>query len=101
MSEIYILYGQTGEYSDRTDWFVAAYMSKIEAVKHEKLCEAWCHKSGCSYRKNYGSRIERDLLEGKNPYDPGMKVDYTGVQYCILPVPLFERAPEDLESTGA
>ena len=34
MKTVYVVWGETGEYSDRCEWIVAVYASKSEALRH-------------------------------------------------------------------
>ena len=89
MNTIFLLYGQAGDYSDRTDWYVAAYTSEAEAKRHETLAQeyadAW-HKLDVD---------ERLKLDAKSPYDETFSYSSsTGIQYAVLPVELRTEAPE-------
>lgn len=69
MNLIYGVFGSTGEYSDRTEWFVVAYANRETAQKHAKIAQ------------KIADELERDYYwecvlngESANKYDPGMVV---------------------------
>ncbi|HZF98301.1 MAG TPA: hypothetical protein VEY92_08675 [Pseudoxanthomonas sp.] len=80
---IYVVIGTTGEYSDCREWMVAAYMDKAMAEQHVTLASASAPKGDVDWQD----------YEAKNPYDPGMSVDYTGTQYYAVDVPLLSAIP--------
>lgn len=80
--KIYVVFGKTGEYSDRMEWPVKAFKKKekaerlvSEAEKHAKIIEVT--------RKD-----EYRVPEGINPLDPKMQMDYTGTSYYYIEVEL-------------
>ncbi len=83
--KIYVVMGTTGEWSDRTEWTVAAYIDEEEAKKHvelasEKANEEAVKGNASSNKWNY---------QYKNEYDKSMQIDYTGTSYFICEVDLF------------
>lgn len=79
MKTIYVVMGQTGEYSDRSEWPVMAYTDKPSAEKHadDAMMEA--------------RRLKADQEYGaKNKYDPNMSMDYTGTDYYVMDVPMTQ-----------
>lgn len=89
MTDIFVVMGSCGEYSDRREWPVAWYANEQDAIAHSARAA------------EDAKRIERELsamdvgwyeVEGtprqpKNTYDPGMKWDYTGAGYYHMRVP--------------
>jgi len=77
---IYVVMGQTGEYSDNREWAVMAYMDENKAKQHVEGASAFAREA---YDRNgrYGG-----AKKGDNPLDPDMQIDYTGTNYYILPV---------------
>jgi hypothetical protein len=72
--KIYIVRGQTGEYSDQQEWIVCAYTDEQTAETHvvEAQAEATnIFKEGDRWNPR------------KNPFDPFMRVDYTGTKYWV------------------
>jgi hypothetical protein len=90
MKTVYIVEGQTGEYSDHTEWSVAAYEFEPDAQEHVKLAEDWARSEQVLDGKdNLCDMSYSDRLELKNPYDPDMRVDYTGVRYHYYSIRLY------------
>jgi len=83
---IYIVSGSTGEYSDRSEWLVAAYTDRAVAQKHVDDSEEWFRVNIPQLGKwpHYGYEDR----EKKNPYDPKMSVDYTGAHWFLQEVEL-------------
>lgn len=82
---VYIVTGTTGEYSDRSEWLVAAYYTEGLAKKHVMDAEKW-------YLMNGGDNM-CDLFEGElpeNPFDPDMYISYTGASWFIQKAELKE-----------
>ena len=88
--KIWIVFGTTGEYLDRTEWAVKAFRDQDRARKFEHEC------------LDEGERIERYMRTnrlyrfdiGKHPelihkLDSGFQLDYnTGTDYFIISVEL-------------
>jgi hypothetical protein len=93
MSEkVYVVMGETGEYSDRAFWHVVAYRDEEAAKAHVQRAEAWLMKNGvhCDAPNPGGIDYEdREALVGQNPEDPNMKVpEYYGSRYFYFDVEL-------------
>lgn len=89
--KIWVVYGETGEYSDHSEWTVAAYTSEADAKAHADAATKW-------YGENGGKELRRYLgtPAQANPHDPSMQIDYTGTEWNIYPVELHENfAPKD------
>ncbi len=84
MKMIYVVGGGTGEYSDRTEWIVAAFTDKAMGQEMVLRCEKFAPKEGMDY-------MARE--KAKNPYDPNMRSDYTGTTYYLMEVPLLDAVP--------
>lgn len=78
MKKIYIVEGSTGEYSDHTEWIVCAYEKENDAQTHVVDASAMARELIAEYETPY------DIPNGANPFDPKMRVDYTGVNYCVI-----------------
>lgn len=77
MRKIHVVMGATGEYSDRGEWPVKAFLDLSRAQQLVLDAE--------------GAVREIQTLEReKNPFDPDMKIDYTGTTYFIYDVMLDE-----------
>lgn len=95
--KIYVIYGMTGEYSDRSEWAVGACLSRRSADALEKECTDFAtqhqiHKS--NERRgllDYDERIDLvSAIEAGTVVAPDrqIRVDYTGVDYCVGELPL-------------
>jgi hypothetical protein len=87
LSEVFVLFGQTGEYSDRQEWLVAAYATEAAAQAAVEHHEAWLRERGlssCDGDISYDGR--RDLV--KPDWDPHLSVDYTGTRYYYARAPM-------------
>lgn len=92
---VHIVMGVMGEYSDRTEWPVAAYFDKAEAEAHSDAATKYATEkfNGSDELDDHSWRMEPE-----SPFDPSITargyVSYTGVNYFVYDVPLRERAPE-------
>ena len=94
MSMVYVVMGTTGEYSDRTEWSVAAYTDEDMAKAHVEGAGNWC-RAHFSERPKYNDRHNEDGTRKnlKNPFDSEMEIDYTGTTWFYLAVPLLTALP--------
>jgi hypothetical protein len=85
--------GSTGEYSDRSEWAVMAYLDEAAAQAHVVNAERRA-------KEIFALRTGWQMPEGaKNEFDPHMSMDYTGTSYFIYTVPLAtKRASKSLQS---
>ena len=77
MRLVYLVVGTTGEYSDREEWPVRAYLLEANAVRHRDAAEA----AAATIHREREDRYS--VPHGVNPHDPDMKMDYTGTHYEI------------------
>lgn len=76
---VYLVSGETGEYSDRAEWPVAVFTDKDKANIFRNLCAEVVKGS---------EELDDDARgELKSPYDPRLRVDYTGAGYHMQEVP--------------
>ncbi len=79
MGKVYIVYGSSGEYSDRTEWavavveteddakaYVAALDEQYKQIPQEMHEARWCHE---------------DEMKAIMTLDPCFESDYTGTHY--------------------
>jgi len=83
MNAVYIVMGTTGEYSDRSEWSVCAYPERAQAEEHVERASQYARLALLNQQE------QRPVLRETNPYDPDMKMDYTGTQYYVLKAPLY------------
>lgn len=82
-----VIGGATGEYSDRDEWLVAAYLSKLLAEQRVSDCERRARE--LKVLANGDTDVDYRAV-GKNEHDPSMHVDYTGVRYYLAEVDLVD-----------
>ena len=86
LTSVWVLFGVTGEYSDRSEWAVRAYTSQVDA---EADCEAM-NAIAKDIRDNiegYSAR-EEAVAERLTPHDTNASMDYTRTSYSIGEVPV-------------
>lgn len=76
MRKIWVIFGTTGEYSDRTEWMVRAFADEAKAKEFcNRLLDTvrgsrqWSHEK----RWHFKSELDPDLTH----------IDYTGADYFI------------------
>lgn len=77
MEKIYVVYGSTGEYSDRGEWTVAAYSDEAHAKQHVEAAT----KRANEIEVLCGGARHFDPDRYQNEYDKNMGMDYTGTSY--------------------
>ena len=90
--KIYVVMGICGQYSDRTEWTVAAYKDREMADAHADKAS----KISMAYYKGLESRYvynQDDLKEKLGEVDPNACVDYTGTDWFVLEVPFLDKVP--------
>lgn len=85
--KIYVVMGTCGEYSDRTEWPVCAFVSEDLARElGEKATKRAAEVSAAHDAEPY--YVDEQEYAKKNEYDPGMNFNYTGTTYYLMPVEL-------------
>lgn len=87
MKVVWIVYGMTGEYSDRSEWNVCGYPTEELAQRHADLAQARADE----LHRQYGSAY--DIPANANQYDLGMRIDYTGTTYRVCMVEILDCVP--------
>ena len=93
MRIIYLITGFTGEHDDYNEWPVIAYDTKSDAEAHAERSRKWMEERlaalGFDTWLLAWSAHNFDLRTqiGHNPYDPEMKLDYTGTDWKITEIP--------------
>lgn len=113
--EIYVVVGTTGEYSDRTEWMVCAYRDEQLAKDHVVAATAWADAEKARRDAHYQAirdtiplysapraltHMYPKLEERVSPYDPQMRITYTGTGYSYSRVPVRDRLPEEVPATS-
>jgi uncharacterized membrane protein YebE (DUF533 family) len=95
-ASVHLVVGSTGEYSDHSQWNVAAYTTREQAEEHvrrlNEMVAATKADGGMDWdgRGAVAERVRKTL-------DPDCDIDYTGVEYEIQEVPLARHLDEWLE----
>jgi hypothetical protein len=87
--KIYIVGGQTGHYSDHSEWVVKAFRTRRVAEKYAAAAEAVAKEI---FQRCESGELERwEIDYGKlNQYDPKGVMDYTGTSYYVQEVEFEE-----------
>jgi hypothetical protein len=91
----YLVVGSTGEYSDHSQWNVAAYTTRGQAEEHcrqleELVAETRAEVSTWEGRDQVREQVRKRL-------DPACAIDYNGAVYVVEEVPLVVHLDEWLE----
>ena len=82
---VWVVVGETGEYSDYSEWNVAAFTTETEAIRFKEECEREV------FRISDGTKGNPRLREGfRHSYDTQFHMDYTGTSYRVDMVEVFE-----------
>ena len=99
MRKIFLVIGATGEYSDHTQWNVAAYPNLEEAELHVERANEFLQTHRLITKGGIVDWDARDCAP-PNPFDPKMVVDCTGAKYAVQEVAFFAHPDEFLEREG-
>lgn len=80
MKKIYIVQGSSGEYSDREEWLVCAYVNQQQAENHVLKATARAKELYAQIPDRWSSS---QILAGANEYDPAMRTHYAGTIYYV------------------
>lgn len=94
MPNVFVVMGATGEYSDHSEWPIAAYLDEATAQTHVQLAQSraneirtWRNEKGQeAYLLPYAERP-------RNEYDYDMQSDYSGTMYYLIAVLLLDSVP--------
>lgn len=82
-TRIYIVIGNSGAYSDYSDWFVAAYWDEENARQHAQKAKEWADDI-----KHMERATRRDQSK-RNPWDDQMMFIDDDVAYGVEEVDVF------------
>lgn len=88
----FIIFGQTGEYSDRTEWAVRGYLNEERARQEVETLTARVGEVLVRFGDTPNWRydpVEHDKV-AKFVGDPDFQMDYTGTTYCIVEVDIAD-----------
>lgn len=92
MDKVFVVVGQTGEYSDRDEWFVCAYADELMAQEHVRLAGARANEIFAASEKDEHPWEVRG--NSVNEYDPDAnRMDYTGTTYYVAGVDVLTAIP--------
>lgn len=92
MNEVFIVLGRTGEYSDRTEWTVCAFLTEEEAkAEVEFLTAKRMEVCGPGYL-DWDAR--NGIEEKMRVFDPSFSEDYTGTSWWMERVPVGAFRPQ-------
>ena len=77
--KIYIVMGESGEYSDRNVWDVKAFKNEIDARKFVEDCT----KEGNILKLKYEYEWYDSTIHDKHPLDPDFKIRGNDFNYWI------------------
>ena len=86
MQKLWVVMGGTGEYSDRREWPVRAYMHKAAAEAEIVKLDAQAKEIWAAKGENYYPKVTNELR--KHLLDPNVDFDYTGTSYFYYEVEL-------------
>lgn len=92
MDKVWIVMGDTGEYSDRSEWVVEAHATEVAAQARVEALETMLREAGLSVSNSeipdYHERNQAvEAIRGRPDGDPGLHVDYTGARYSLASCP--------------
>lgn len=85
MDKVYVLFGETGEYSDRQEWVVRAYANEDAANAERDKLNALAVGGGSGSTYDDRQVVRMRLL----PHDANASVEYTGTSYSVTEVPFI------------
>jgi hypothetical protein len=83
--KIYVVFGSTGEYSDRTEWPVKAFYDEDKAKELVENASEEADRIFANRENKYSRRNDES-----NKFDPDMRMDYTNTSYYFIAVELEE-----------
>lgn len=86
MPSVYIVSGNTGEYSDYRSWEVGAFMSREKADAECARLNQWCKDN--SLHRSQEKRLNPKRDDFKPEADARFQCDYNGTEYVVVEVEL-------------
>jgi len=84
-SAVWVVVGETGEYSDYSEWNVAAFTEEEQAEAFKDACKREVERI-----KKPGDGYPRVREGFKHAYDTQFHMDYTGTDYRVEMVQVFD-----------
>lgn len=85
---VFVLFGNTGEYSDHSEWVVRAYTLQADA---EADCAALNGIAKADGDVSYDYHRRNAVVERLRQHDTSATMDYTGTEYFVAGVPLVSQ----------
>lgn len=93
-AKVWVLFGDTGEYSDYTEWVVRAYTDEEAATKDCETLNALLRAEGVHSDDDHVSRLSWDerkaVIARLRAHDTNASLNYTGTRYFVHEIPLVE-----------
>ena len=89
MAKVFVVFGMSGEYSDRSEWPVRAYESQAEAQACVDRCNAYA-KTAPPDDYTPGAWDRRKQWTSLNPDDPSMTCYSGGTEYGLYEIGLVK-----------
>jgi len=90
---VWIVFGSTGEYSDRREWPVRGFIDKARAEAFEFAATRWARDHSkrlkgheCDDCYSAAKNFRQCGEDEKSPHDPDYSRDYTGTDYYTVEV---------------
>lgn len=102
ISEVYIISGETGMFSDTVAWAVCAVLTEDEAAVEVEFLTSKSVEFGA--RRNLDWRLSQGVVAKMRPYDPDFRLGSTGTTYSSHRVQvgvLGPRGRATAKATGA
>lgn len=94
MKSVFVVFGMCGEYSDRQEWPVKAFVTAEAAQACADRCQAYAKR--VKGAEDYHTRRE---MEAQNPDDPAMSTSYTDTEYSVTEIGMGDDlTPQELAS---
>lgn len=87
---IYIVEGNTGEYSDRCNWLVKAFTCQQKAEEFRDFLSSKLKELELDRRDTVNWKERKAKGEEMKKHDPNFYTDYTSSHYCLLNVEMDE-----------
>ena len=85
--KVYIVEGQTGEYSDYRNWPVKAFQDEQKAKAFTETLNAKAQALGIATTGCHWAESQK-IVPQMQELDPGVSIDYTGVSYSFYELDL-------------
>jgi hypothetical protein len=91
---LHVVWAESGEYSGRAIWTVAAYLERAQAERHVSLAQAWSDAAWQALRDAFDEpevgfdeeEVLREAAERGNPYDSTGTIDKPRYSLLLLAV---------------